>query len=290
MIGNRAWTTGKIDNLAVTTGKIANNAVDGTKLRDSAATSVIGKAGAGVGDPADIVAGVNDRVLAQAGGALAFQQVTTGMVTDEAVTYAKLEHSFGWSVIGKTTTGAGDPADIVAGNDMVLAKLGVGNVIFQKIVPAMVTNRLRRFFVQVAGGRDSTAAGDLIHANVQGLTFLDSNNSYGYGQFIIPSDYISGMTIEAVVNPQANGNIYSKNLADYGQCGEAYATHSNSIGLAAVAVTQLERECIQSIALTNAAIWDIVSLTFQRDASNASDTINNTVYFSGWIIEYTADS
>lgn len=59
-----------------------NDSVTDAKLRNSAATSVIGRAGAGVGDPADIVAGADNQVLARTAGTLAFQAVVPAMVTD----------------------------------------------------------------------------------------------------------------------------------------------------------------------------------------------------------------
>jgi hypothetical protein len=84
-IDNLAVTAGKIGALAVETAKINNNAVDNTKLRDSAALTVIGRATNSGGDPADIQATVDDQVLSRAGSALAFAQVSTGMIANDAV-------------------------------------------------------------------------------------------------------------------------------------------------------------------------------------------------------------
>lgn len=55
-----------------------------------AGTSIVGRAAAGTGAAADIVAGADDRVLARSGGALSFVQVATGMLADLAVTAAKI--------------------------------------------------------------------------------------------------------------------------------------------------------------------------------------------------------
>lgn len=71
--------TAEMDNLAVTTGKLANDAVTDAKLRNSAAVSVIGRAANSGGDPADIAAGANDRLLRRTGDALNFGQLTAGM-------------------------------------------------------------------------------------------------------------------------------------------------------------------------------------------------------------------
>lgn len=56
-----------------------NNSVTNAKLRDSSALSVIGRAANSVGDPADIVASANDRLLARVSNALRFGQLTAGM-------------------------------------------------------------------------------------------------------------------------------------------------------------------------------------------------------------------
>jgi len=71
-----------------TTG-IENNAVTNPKLRDSSALSVIGRAANSVGDPADIVASANDRLLARVSNALQWVQLTLGMIPDALITGAK---------------------------------------------------------------------------------------------------------------------------------------------------------------------------------------------------------
>jgi hypothetical protein len=84
-LDNLAVTAGKIGALAVETAKINNNAVNDTKLRDSAALTVIGRAVNSGGDPSDIQATVDDRVLSRAASALAFTQVSTGMIANDAI-------------------------------------------------------------------------------------------------------------------------------------------------------------------------------------------------------------
>ncbi len=264
----------------VVTAMIAANAVTDTELRDSAGTSVIGKAGAGVGDPADIVAGVNDRVLSQAAGTLSFRQVSTDMIGTNAVTDTKLRNSAGFSIIGKADVGGGDPADIIAGVDTVLAKLGAGNVAFQLIVPALVTDRTRKFLVMPNSGASMS---------VKGQIMTDGGVRTAWGQFIVPNDFASGMTVTAAIHSDAIGNLYVSNTAEYGQCGEAHAAHTDTFALAAVGVTVV-RNCIATLTLTNEAIGDLVSLTFVRDAADPLDTTNDLAELYGWIVEYTADS
>ncbi|NUM46000.1 MAG: H-type lectin domain-containing protein [Anaerolineales bacterium] len=70
---------------AVYGDKIQVGGVRRDHLQDAAARSVIGRAGATAGEPADIVAGADDRVLARTGGSLAFVQLTAGMVPGDLI-------------------------------------------------------------------------------------------------------------------------------------------------------------------------------------------------------------
>lgn len=91
------------------TWTIDADAVTDAKLRDSAALSVIGNASAITLSPADIVAGTNDRVLAQTSNVLFFQQLTVGMFPDDVVTYAKVQNVSATSrVLARKTAGAGN--------------------------------------------------------------------------------------------------------------------------------------------------------------------------------------
>ena len=217
--------------------------------------------------------------------------VTTNQLGNNVVTYTKMQNILvPPAVLGKPDAGAGDPEEITAGvNDRVLARSG-GTIAFQALVPAMVTDRTRKFFVQCAGGFDQTSPADLINQSMLGIGTPDGKICFGYGQFIVPNDFVSGMTATLVVVGNASGNIYSRNECIYGQCGEVNGTHTASVGKAAVAITQFEWECIQAMSLTNAAVGDIVGLEFERDSVDALDTVGNIVNLTGWIIEYTADS
>lgn len=76
---------------------IVNNAVTDAKLRDSSALSVIGRSANSSGDPADIAASVDGKVLRRSGTDLGFGQIVTGAI-DFAVTDR---------ILGRDTTGAG---------------------------------------------------------------------------------------------------------------------------------------------------------------------------------------
>jgi len=141
----RAALTGDVTATAGSNATtIANNAVTDGKLRDSAALSVIGRATNTAGDPADIAAGTDAHVLRRSGTTLAFGQVATGGIANNAVTNALIRDSAALSVIGRATNTAGDPADIAAGTDgFVLRRsgttLGFGTVATAGIADDAVT-------------------------------------------------------------------------------------------------------------------------------------------------------
>ncbi len=93
---------------------IAANAVTDTKLRDSAALSVVGRAINSSGDPADISAAADDRLLTRVGAALAWTQLTVGMAPDGIWTYAKIQNvSATDRMLGRASVGAGPMEEII---------------------------------------------------------------------------------------------------------------------------------------------------------------------------------
>lgn len=96
------------------TVSVAANGISDAKLRQSAGFSVIAKATTGTGNVADVTA-ADETVLGRTGGGnLAFAQVATGQIANNAVTDTKLRDSAAVSVIGRSANSSGDPADIAA--------------------------------------------------------------------------------------------------------------------------------------------------------------------------------
>lgn len=124
------------------TANLNDNSVTDAILRDSAALSVIGRAANSAGDPADIAAGANDRLLRRVGDALDFGQLTLGMAPANLFTFAKLQQVTGPTVLGKSAAGAGDIAEIAAGaDDRVLRRTG-GALDFGQLTVGMAANSL----------------------------------------------------------------------------------------------------------------------------------------------------
>jgi len=101
---------------------LTEDSVENIHLRNSVALSVIGRSTNSTGDPADISAGANDRVLARTGDTLGFVQLTVGMFPDNAITYAKLQDvSAASRVLGRgSAAGAGDPVELTLGASLVM--------------------------------------------------------------------------------------------------------------------------------------------------------------------------
>lgn len=148
--------------------------------------------------------------------------------------------------------------------------------------------RTRKFFVPAIGGWNSTDSVAIAVENVAGLSLADLKVCDGAGFAIVPEDYVSGLTIQAVI-VSGSGNIYGQNTVYYGQCGEDYDLHETTSGYAAVAVTAGKNSCIQSISPT-VSKGDILRPEFTRDAVDALDTLGAACNLTGWIMEYTADS
>lgn len=81
----------RIKALGVGTSHVAANAITDAKIRQGAALTVIGVTGNATANVADIAAGTDGYVLRRSGTALAFGQIATAAIPDEAVTAAKIK-------------------------------------------------------------------------------------------------------------------------------------------------------------------------------------------------------
>lgn len=66
--------------------------------------------------------------------------VTTADIGDNQVTFAKIQDISEFSVIGKSTTGSGDPTDVTASDETVLGRTGGGNLVFAQVATGQVAN------------------------------------------------------------------------------------------------------------------------------------------------------
>ncbi len=159
-----------------------------------------------------------------------------------------------------------------------------------------IANRQRRFLVPAVCARNETDGTHLDWggADDPGWQLPDSKQCAVAGSFLVPKDYVSDMYIYAVVHPQASGNLYCENLFRSAMAGETQPQHGHSTTYQAVAVTNDQVTEIQAIDPTTQLQYveanEYVTLRWTRNATNASDTVNNTCRFLGWMVRYTADS
>lgn len=125
---------------ALATAQIANDAVTYAKVQNGTGFSVVGKPDTAAGDNTDILAGA-DSILGRSGsGNIAFGTIVTNQIGAAQVTYAKLQNGAGFSVVGKTATGAGDNANIVAGDETVFGRTAAGNLVFAALATGQIAN------------------------------------------------------------------------------------------------------------------------------------------------------
>jgi hypothetical protein len=105
----------------VGSSQIDNDAVTYAKLQNVAGFSVVGKASTGSGDGADITA-ADETVLGRTGaGNLAFAQVATGQVANDAITYAKIQTVTDARLLGRSAGSNGDCQEITVGSGLSLS-------------------------------------------------------------------------------------------------------------------------------------------------------------------------
>lgn len=177
--------------------------VEATELADLAGLSVMGRAASTSGSPAAITATIDGQVLRLSGSALAFGTLATAGLTDNAVTNAKIRDSAALSVIGRSVSTAGDPADIAAGTDgNVLrrsgAAIGFGTVATAGIADDAISNdKIRDSVALSVIGRSANSLGgpDDISAANDGEVLRRSGAALGFGTIAT-----AGIANDAVTN------------------------------------------------------------------------------------------
>jgi hypothetical protein len=107
-VGAGTGITVNADDVAITTNGVTN-----ALLRQSSGLSVIGRSANTTGNVADITAVTDGHVLRLSGTTLGFGTVATAGISDNAVTYAKMQDVTATArFIGRITAGAGDPEEL----------------------------------------------------------------------------------------------------------------------------------------------------------------------------------
>lgn len=178
---------------------IDNNTITDAKLRDSAALSVVGRAANSGGDPADIAAGANDRLLTRVSNALAFTQLTAGMVPNNTLTLASLANATQRAIIAASGAGAWAETAISANvltmlgsadNAAIRSNIGAVNIAGDTMTGQLIINLASTttpLIVRTNGGNNVNASR---YANDAFGAVLALQ--HGRGTFASPTDVVNG--------------------------------------------------------------------------------------------------
>lgn len=154
-------------------------------------------------------------------------------------------------------------------------------------------NRLVQCPVCAVSGTSAAFYGTL--APFPACTAADGQSNSFYGFLTVPQDFGSLTTIGAIVIPDGTGNCYQRLQLQYGKWGTSAATaegrsqhNPGAEAYAAVGVAQADVHVFAAASGSYSAIaaGDVVGIRWDRDASNASDTVNATCYVIGFFLEY----
>ena len=177
---------------------IPNNAISNALLRQGVARSVIGVTGNATANVADIQ-GTTDQVLRvnTTGNALAFGQIATGGITDDAVTYAKIQN--------------------VVNDERLLGRVSGANGIVEELTQAQVqtflgiTGTANRFAIFPTATTISTNAAFTFTTGPDRVTFTGSAAGSGANNAFLNlnSGAITGTTEFLRMSGNINGNMYA---------------------------------------------------------------------------------
>jgi len=169
-----------------------------------------------------------------------------------------------------------------------------------------IPNQVRHFGVTPymkridTGGGSWGEVGQYIPIVGAGTLLSDASDEWVRGQFIVPSDFASGLNYRAVVicEPGVAGTpkvIRTWYQACFWACGE---NHPYELGTCVTLdnqdenvvidqVTHFTTNCLQTIAIPGVAAGDLVQVAFERYGAHANDTIGDNVAFVIFDVSYT---
>lgn len=119
------------DTTPTITADVKDDSITNAKFRNSVANSIVGRAGTGTGDVADIVASADGSVLFLNGTTLGFGTIVTAGITNDAVTFAKFQDITDNRLLGRSAGSAGDMQEITVGTGLSLSAGALTSTITQ---------------------------------------------------------------------------------------------------------------------------------------------------------------
>lgn len=213
---------------------------------------------------------------------------TSGTTYDILCVQVEVDDAGNCTVTGEKTFAAA-PVDGVtleeSGGSLRIKDSGItaAKIANDAVTTAKIANRTRKLFVPAIPYGTAVAGGS-------GVNFADASSDNALGVFAVPSDFASNMTVKGVVWAGGTGNAVLNNAASYGAAGQAKDTHSAALVTQVTALTVNLLTEVLTLTLADAAAGDYVRMSFGRSGTHGSDTISASIFFYGWLVEYTADS
>jgi len=150
-------------------------------------------------------------------------------------------------------------------------------------------DRTRSFFVPVSYGTVDKAAP---LPTTFAVELIDGATTTVGGAFQVPHDYKSNLVVSPVyIASGGAGDVRVSSGLYYGAIDESPATHNDLSGASAeTVVSTLAQTVVLAQTLTAPTAGDVVQCSFIREGGHGTDSYAATIYFIGWIVEYTADS
>lgn len=172
---------------------------------------------------------------------------------------------------------------------------GVSTLTDQRALLKHTADRTRRFFVSAYTAYNVTDVADVGRGeDWQGVIMPDAKLSQAGATFVVPDDYLSGLSVRAVfVSDTWVGtalSIYVKQEFRYGSIGESASVHSSLGAYAQLLATIGELIAIPATTLSSVTAGDIVNCAAYRDATDVNDDTSADAWFVGFLVSYTADS
>ena len=199
--------------------------------------------------------------------------VGTADIAGNAADNTIIRDSSGFSVIGKTATGTGDPADIVAADETVLGRTAAGNLVFAQVATGQVANNaitdalLRDSAATSIIGRSAGTTGDPadIAASLDGQVLRRAAGALGFGSLdLADTDAVTGLLPDANIAASISRDTEAPGAGDIGgSLSAGYTINAGAVASAKLATANKTFKCnftlVRDTGLKDSDDWDTVS-------------------------------
>jgi len=146
-----------------------------------------------------------------------------------------------------------------------------------------------KFLVPADHGEDLITPKDYLAMSVRGWTLPNDVISVACGHFICPLNFHSDLSVKALAVPFATGDYRGWLAARYGEIGEDFDNTIETEGInITIPVTIDKVSVLYTLPLRYVEVNDVITLCVSREGNDINDTINASVGFIGFLVEYIA--